>query len=1112
MSLRRKVCSSDLPLSVGVLLAAVWLATAGQALAQEKNIRFDRLSSDHGLSQADVYAIHQDQFGLMWFGTQDGLNRFDGYDFTHYRHDPFYAESISNSFVYSILEDSEGNLWIGTMGGGLNRWDRSEDTFTHYRHDASDPTSLSNDRIRVLHLDPRGRIWVGTDGGGLNVFDPESGSFSRFTHDPAQPQSLANDKIRAIHRDQNGDLWIGTDGGGLDRFDPAIGGFVHYRDDGDVIGGLDTARVQSIFESGDGALWVGTYDQGLFRRDPTKAVWEQYLHNPENPASLSSNSVRTFFQDDQETLWIGTDSGLDEWKPDSQSFAHYQNRVGDSTSLSDNRVVSIFQDRGGVLWIGSQGGGLNRWSPRAGFFSSYRADPADNSRLSSNIVVAFAQDSDGSPIVGTYGGGVAKLDRSTNTFTTFRHHPYDPGSLSDDRVTSLCVDREGILWVGTLAGGLNRLDAATGKFRRFKEDSKDSTSLSRNGVTTVLDGGDGYLWLGTMDGGLNRLDRQTGTFIQYLHDPENPTSLSDSRVTALYEERSGILWVGTESGGLNRFDRNTGGFTHFRHDPANLRSLSSDTIYSIHEDRESVLWIGTPSGLNRWESGLRSMHQGFFKRYTEREGLPNNSIFAILEDEEGNLWLSSNKGISRFEPDGEVFKNFDVSHGLQSNEFNRGAAFRFSSGELFFGGNQGFNSFFPKKIGKNTYVPPVILTGLLKANQPADVPLPISDLKRIELTHRDHVVSFEFAALDYTAPEKNRYAYMLEGFDSGWNEVGTLRRATYTNLDAGSYVFRVKGSNNDGTWNSHGASLRVDVVPAPWKTKWAYAVYLLGTLYLAFFYLRAQRRQRIEEARRRYELERDVQSRTRELAEKNDTLQYMNKKLEEASYTDALTGLRNRRFLLTSIQTDVAQVDRFYTRLHSGDIDDSSVKPDLLFLLFDLDGFKQINDIHGHAAGDLVLVQVRNILSNACRDSDTLVRWGGDEFLVVGRSTEQEVAEGLAERIRQAVIDHPFEVGSRQTVSLTCSIGFSAFPFIPSQPKLVHWEQVVGIADRALYVAKQSGRNQWVGILSTDKTEGVEAEGLHEIINERPEQLAYDGLIELRTSIGDPDAVVWARA
>ena len=1097
---------------MALLLTAASLAGPALAQAQEKNIRFDRLSSDHGLSQADVYAVHQDHYGFMWFGTQDGLNRFDGYEFTHYRHDPFNTESISNSFVYSILEDGERDLWIGTMGGGLNRWDRSADSFTHFRHDESDPASLSNDRVRVLHLDPGGRLWVGTDGGGLNLFDPESGSFTRFAHDPAQPRSLANDKIRAIYSDREGQLWVGTDGGGIDRYDPAIRGFVHYRDAGDVRGGLDTTRIQSVFETADGSLWVGTHDQGLFRHDPSSAEWEPYLYDPEDPESLSSNSVRVFFQDDQETLWIGTDNGLNEWKPDSHTFGRYQNRVGDLTSLSDNRVVSIFQDRGGVLWIGTQGGGLNRWSPRAGFFSSYRADPSDRSRLSSNIVVAFAEGSDGSPIVGTYGGGVSRLDRSTRTFTTFRHRRYDPGSLSDDRVTSLYVDREGVLWVGTLTGGLNRLDSASGNFRRFEENANDPTSLSRNGVTTILDGGDGYLWLGTFDGGLNRLDRQTGTFIQYFHDPENPTSLSDNRVTALYEDHLGILWVGTESGGLNRFDRNTGGFTHFRHDSANLRSLSSDTIYSLYEDQKGVLWIGTPSGLNRWESGLRSMHQGFFKRYTEREGLPNNSIFAILGDAEGNLWMSSNKGLSRFEPDREIFKNFDVSHGLQSNEFNRGAAYRHSSGELFFGGNQGFNSFFPAKIGKNTYVPPVVLTGLLKANQRADVPLPISELERIKLTHRDHVVSFEFAALDYTAPEKNRYAYMLEGFDSDWNEVGTLRRATYTNLDAGKYVFRVKGSNNDGTWNTRGPSLRVEVVPAPWKTKWAYGTYLLVAFYLAFSYLRAQRRQRQDEARRRYELERDVQTRTRELAEKNDALQFMNKKLEEASYTDALTGLRNRRYLLTSIQTDIAQVDRFYTRLIAGKIDESSVKPDLLFLLFDLDGFKQINDIHGHAAGDLVLVQVRNILSNACRESDTLIRWGGDEFLVVGRSTEQEVAEGLAERIRQAVVDYRFEVGSQRTVSLTCSIGFAAFPFIPSQPKLLHWEQVVGIADRALYVAKQSGRNQWVGIFSTKKTEVIEAERLHEIINERPEQLADDGLIELRTSIGDPDAVVWARA
>ncbi len=1087
------------------LVGLLALAGAGAAplTAQVKNIRFERLTGEDGLSQNDVYDIYQDRRGFMWFATQDGLNRWDGYSFTAFRHDPLTPGTLSDSFVYTVLEDRRGTLWAGTVGGGLNRYDPQSGTFTALRHDPSNPNSLSNDRIRVLLEDREGLIWIATDGGGLNRFDPASGDFTRFTHNPAEADSLSHDKIIALYQDRSGSLWVGTDGGGLDRFDASTQSFEHFLQDAERPGRLPASRVRAIFEDQAGLLWLGTYEDGLYRLDPARESFKRFGHRPQDPSSLSSNRVRAIFQDDQGTLWVGTDDGLNEWRGEGAGFAIYRNDPGRATSLSENRILSIFQDRGGVLWIGTQGGGTSRWNPHAGFFSAYQANPAEPGGLSSNVVAAFAEDVDGALLVGTYGGGLNRLDRERRTFTHFREDAQDPGSLSDDRVMSLLVDGQGTVWAGTLAGGLNKLVLGAAGFEHYRHDPADPNSLSSDGVTTLLEGSDGFLWIGTFQGGLNRFDREAEKFVHYRHDPDNPTSLAGDLVTALWESTSGDLWVGTESGGLSRLDRDSGSFTHYGHVPGKMVSLSSNTIYTIREDREGVMWIGTQRGLNRWDPGPRAAHQGIFKRYTEREGLPNNAVFGIVEDDLGYLWLSTNNGLSRFDPRTEIFKNFDTAHGLQSNEFNSGAYLRHSSGELYFGGNRGFNFFRPEQIGNNTHVPPVVLTSFLKLNRPVELD-PLAADQPIELHYRDYVVTFEFAALDYTAPESNLYAYKLEGFDPDWIEVAGVRRATYTNLDPGNYVFRVRGGNNDGVWNEDGLAVNIRVIPPPWKTWWAYTLYSLAVVLALIAYTRAQQQKLEREAEYSRKLEREVHARTRELAEKNTVLEQVNRKLEEASVTDSLTGLRNRRFLLRNIAGDVAVVERYYAQrpaaVGTAPVAGSELTPDLLFLIFDLDGFKEVNDTYGHAAGDLVLMQVRDLLRQACRESDTLVRWGGDEFLVVGRSTEPRMAEGLAERIRDAVAAHSFDLGDGRQAELSCSLGFAALPFVPRRPELLTWEQVVGIADRALYLAKGRGRNHWFGLLGTPRAAKLQPSELLRRINEAPEQLAAEGIVEIQSS------------
>ena len=1084
-------------LSFGAMVLA--LSTSNLFGLEARNIRFRHITAEDGLSQSTVHALVQDRDGLMWFGTQEGLNRYDGYEFKTFNTDPDASDSRSMPYVRALHEDRNGVLWVGT-DDGLHRFDRETSEFVRYENDPTNPTSLSNNRVRVIYEDRDGSLWLGTEGGGLNHFDRAKEVFTRFNHNPSNPTSLSDDYIRSVVQDRDGALWVGTEGGGLNRMDTVTGRFRHFVHDPQNRRSLGSNRLRVVYQDREGTLWVGTDDAGLDRFDSVTESFHHFRHDPRNSRTLASDWVRAIHQDSRGTLWVGTDGGICELRGEDQDFLCHAHDPTDPVSLVENRVTAIYEDRGAVLWVGTYSG-VSRWNIGTGFFGHYKNDGSSPNQVSGNLIQSFAERPDDRSIwIAAYGFGLNRLDRKTGRYTHYRSRPHDRNSLTDDRVMSLAVDGEGIVWAGMFDAGLDRLDPRTGDFRNFHHDPADPRSLSRNAVTRIFEDRQGVLWVGTYKGGLNRMDRNAGEFIRYQHDPSNPTSLSNDRVLGIAEGEEGILWIGTEGGGLNRFDPERGTFSHYRHDPADPQSLSSDDVFVVHRDRMARLWIGTNgAGLNRWDPAARHSHVGRFKRYNTRDGLPSAVIHGILEDDSGNLWISTNRGVSRFSPETEQFKNYDATDGLQSPEFNFGAFFKASDGEMFFGGSNGFNSFYPQLVRENPHAPPVTLTAFLKFNQPVDLGAPTNDVREISLTHKDSVVAFEFAALDYTAPEKNRYRYKLEGFDQDWIDAGRLRRATYTNLSPRSYTFRVKAANNDGVWNEEGLAVGVKMIPPPWRTWWAYGIYGLMVVGMLYAYARRQGQKLEREAEYNRKLSLEVEVRTQELAQRNKDLEAFNLKLEEASLTDSLTGFWNRRFLLQQIPKEIAQVDRTYdaAAAEPEGKENRQPKSSLLFLMFDLDGFKGLNDTYGHAAGDRVLIQVRQMLLDACRQSDTIIRWGGDEFLLVGRNADPETAESLAERIRSVMEEKKFDVGLEQTVHLSCSIGFAFYPFDPARPSFFSWEQVVGVADRALYVAKESGRNIWAGILSTSRGRPAD---LFKRLNEDLEALVNEGVVELRDS------------
>jgi len=1078
-------------IGVLALLAMAGLAAARPASAAlVRPIRFDRLSLEQGLSQSTVMRILQDRRGYVWLATEDGLNRYDGLSFKVYRHDPADASSLPSSFVWDVDEDAAGNLWVATTDG-LAMWERKTDRIVTQ-------AKLAGRHIRAVRFAAKkNALWVGTRDGGLLRLDLGTGAWTSFAHDAADPGSLGDDQIYALYVDGKDRLWVGTEVG-LDRLDAEGGAFTHFTPNPADASSLSEGKVRSILQDDTGALWVGTSTGGLNRLDPVSGLFERFRHDDKVRTSLAHDHVRAIVQDADGRIWVGTNEGLDLFDPAHRSFTHYRQDAKNPFSLADDHVLALAQDRGGVLWVGTRLGGVHKWNPQSWQFGHVAPDPDNPTGLGGGHVTSFSEDRAGRLWIGTYDAGLYAMERATGEMTAYRHDPKKPRSLGSNQVMALLHDRRGDLWIGTLDAGLNRFDSRTGEFKQYRADPKRPESLSANGVTAIVEDRAGRLWLSTYGGGLERFDPETERFTHYRYDAKDHSSLSGDKVSSLAESLAGRLWVGTMEKGLNLLDPRSGRFQRFVHRPGDPASLPSDAIHTLLVDAAGGLWVGTHGGLSHLAPGAVT-----FETFTTHNGLASDVVYGIRGDRQGRLWLSTNNGLSCLDPRTGQFNNYGVSDGLQASEFNFGAWYQNPSGELFFGGIDGFNAFMPDRLRQAAQPPPVVLTSVSVGRRPLSGPA--DEVRQISLGFRDKVLGVEFAALDFTAPQRNRFAYKLEGFDSEWVPLSGRRGVTYTNLNAGHYTFRLRAANSDGRWNDEGLAVGVDVAAAPWATPWAFGGYALLVGCAIFGMVRIEQRKFEREAEYARVLEARVQERTRELSERQLQLEHANHDLEQASITDSLTGLANRRFLTEYIEKEVALLHRRYNRLAEGPLTPDML--DLAFMMIDVDHFKTINDSAGHAAGDAVLRQLKDLLKSTSRSSDIIVRWGGDEFLLVARDPSGDHLAELAERIRSHVAQQVFDIGEGRVVRTTCSIGFACYPFFREQLDALSWEQVISVADRALYVAKASGRNAWVGFHP-----GITAlpiQGLFSSICQGAQNLVREGTLRVTSSLTGVRNLVW---
>lgn len=846
-----------------IIVIFVLFLSVRYATGQENNLKFEHLTVEDGLSQNTVYDILQDHEGFMWFATQDGLNKYDGYDFKIYKQNPKDDNSLSHSAVFVLFEDSKNNLWIGTIGGGLNRFIREKDCFEHYKHKKNE-NSLINDNVRDIDEDKRGNLWLGTYG-GVSCFNKKTKKFTNYIHLPTNSNSLINNYVWTVKVMKDDEIWIGTDAG-ISILNPENGNFTNIYPGKQSNGGEAPASVWNIYEDKRHNLWFSS--KNGFYTLKSNGEFVRYSTEPD-----FANIFFPVLEDSRNTLWVGSlGGGLMVFDRDKNTFTQaYTNDIYDRTSLSDRLARSIYEDKFGVLWVGTWNGGVSKNNRMNERFKHFRVRHITGNSLNSNSIRSIEQNHEGKLLIGTQGGGINVYDSDKKGFT---HITIANSGLSNNNIFDLYEDDENILWIGTY-NGLNIYNPDNNSFTIVKANFGNGSFLTHPVVNVIYEDRFNNVWIGT-EWGLNRYDRETQKFEHFIAIPEDSTTLSSSVIRDITEDMRGNLWIATEKG-ANRYNYQTGEFKRFISNTEDSASLSENTVFCIYPASNGDLWFGTSGGgLNKFDYE----NETFFC-YTEKHGLPNSIIYGILEDDAGNLWISTNGGISKFNPAGETFYNYDKYDGLQSNQFLQGAYYKNEQGYMFFGGVNGFNMFHPDSIEKNSIPPEVVITGFKIMNKKVPVggrfngrtilKKAISQTDTIVLTSKDYIFSFEFAALHYVNPEKNRYQYKLENFESEWTTTKADRRfVTYTNLDPDEYVFKVRASNCDGIWSEKTAEVRIIIRPPYWKTWWFRLLALLVFFALAFL-LYKMRINRVE--RQKKYLTSQIKERTQQLELQNEEIE-----------------------------------------------------------------------------------------------------------------------------------------------------------------------------------------------------------------------------------------------
>lgn len=810
------------------------------AVAQ-RDLNFTAFTTKDGLSANTVSVIWKDRMGLMWIGTSDGLNKFDGTNFTIYRHDAQDSTSIPANEILSICEDHLGRMWVGTGGGGLAYYDRRHNSFVSRRAGADWP-NLRDISARAICEDHMNNLWIGSYG-TLRKIDFRTNKILKIPLGKI-PDSFV---VLSLFEDSKQRMWAGTNNG-VYVFDLKSGktSLLSHSDANPA--SISDNVIKSVTEDAKGNMWFGT-TRGLNLLMPDGKSFRSFRHADNDPESLSSDDIYVIEPAGDNKLWLGTEEGLNIFDLSGYTSFKIGPDIRKIFSLANKSVKSIYIDKSGIFWLGTYQGGLNKYDRNLPLFNLKRSNALDPKGLASPLVTSFAEYKNDLVFVGTDGGGVNLFDQKTGLFTH-----YGEGSLAGHlSVLALKLDRRGSLWVGTFHKGLFQLDPITGRFRKISTGTGDN-EINNKDIRCIEEDSRGRIWVGTLGGGVNLYNPETGVFIKYIknarHKGEIPLSLN-GYISTISENKDGEVWVGSLGTGIAVFNHDLGKFKIYNRSNSNL---TNDGVLCTFHDRAGNTWVGTNGG----GLSLFNKKDSKFITYTDREGLSSGIVHKILQDENGVLWLSTDQGIYSFDPVSKKFKNFTTHNGVQNSPFISGSGMHSTRGELFFGGQDGFNYFDPKLLPNNQAIPKVLLTELKVSNnivypgETSSLREDISIAKNIRLAYGQNF-SISYVALNYTTPQQNKYCYKLIGFDKEWNFVGNSKTAYYTNIDPGNYTFQVRASNNDGTWNDQVSTIHIEVQPPLWRTIYAYIAYVLIVLCLLFYI----RRRGIQKIKTKFALEQE---------------------------------------------------------------------------------------------------------------------------------------------------------------------------------------------------------------------------------------------------------------
>lgn len=845
-------------------------------------MQFEHLSMKDGLSMNPIMDIVQDSKGFLWFGTQDGLNKYDGYLFKVYKTSDADTSTISDNFITALCLDKYKRVWTGTLNG-LNLYDPAKGTFKRFVQ--TDYNFLSK-KIYCLFNDPSGLIWIGTEK-GISLFDPDKMDFISVKEKFPFMSVLEQKTVLRIFRDKSGIYWFGTSSG-LVQYDPKENRLRNYFSNAEKNESLSNNIVLSIFQDSRGNLWFGTLD-GLNKYDPKNNTFtHQYFKKTEDELASTQknnavagvniysivnnyggNTIRCIVEDTDGWLWVGTDMELIIFNPVTGKFVNYKKDLIDPTGINDHFIRSMYLDHSLNIWVGTLGNGLNKVNLKQKKFAHFQKKVNNPQSLSENYVRSISEDNNGKIWIGILVGGLDQFDPETQLFSHYKKsNSSEENSINDNNVWAVCYDKwTNGLWLGT-NNGLDFMDLATKKFIHYVHTENDPQSISDNTIRNVFIDSKGNVWSGT-ENGLNLFDRETKKFKYYN---KFNSALSNNTVWKITEDKDGTLWLATNDG-LNRFDPVNQKFEVFRQIAGDTGSLSQNGVRTVYIDKTGTLWVGTQNGLNKFDRGTLK-----FTRFDESSGLPNPFIYAITEDDKGHLWISTNKGISEFDKI-ETFKNYDIYDGLQDYEFNTNACYRAKNGDIYFGGPNGFNKFNPATLKTNSFIPPVEITSIKVMDKPLMGLNDVSEIKNVSLNYNENIIYIEFAALDFTNPSRNRYIYKMEGFNEDWVDAGNTRFITYTNLDPGKYTFMIKGSNSDGVWNEETRTIEILILPPFWQTWWFFALCLITAVLLIVFYIHQRTRNLMKT---KLILEQTVKQRTEEVEMQKNELSQKNKDITDS--------------------------------------------------------------------------------------------------------------------------------------------------------------------------------------------------------------------------------------